>query len=83
MSCGSACIGTNVHGINSLLEHEENGYLCETNPQSIRNAIIKLYSNKPLRQKLGRNARQYILDNCSLDIISEKEYLFYKEILYK
>jgi glycosyltransferase involved in cell wall biosynthesis len=83
MSCGVACIGTNIEGINNIIKHKENGFLCETDSESIRNAILTLYKDKDLMKKIAQNARQFILDNCSLKSITNKEYLFYQEILKK
>ena len=80
MSCGLACIGTDVKGINNILKHMENGLLCKTDSKSIKNAIITLYNNKNLRIKFGHNARQFILNNCSLNLIAKKEYLLYKSL---
>jgi len=81
MSCGLSCIGSNIQGINNIIKHKENGYFCELTPTSIKNAILDLYKNESLRKQIGINARKYILENCSLKILSEKEYLFYKEVL--
>jgi glycosyltransferase involved in cell wall biosynthesis len=81
MSCGVACIGTNVKGINNIIKHKQNGYLCEKSPISIKKAILNLYNDENFRKKLGKNARKFILDNCSLTSLVEKEYLFYQEIL--
>ncbi|GAH75626.1 unnamed protein product, partial [marine sediment metagenome] len=36
-----------------------------------------------LRSKLGKNARNYIVENCSLNSIAQQEYLFYRKILGK
>ena len=81
MSCEAACIGSNVKGINNVLKHGINGYLCETNSESIKNAIIDLYNNNKLREEIGKNARKFVLENCKLDSIADKEYCFYKDIL--
>ncbi len=81
MSCGLACIGTNVWGINSLIKHMENGYLCETDSESIKNAIITLYNNEELRRKIGAKARKFIINNCSLPSIVKKENLLYRSLL--
>jgi len=81
MSCEVACIGTDVLGINNIIRHEINGFLCDTNPESIKSAILEVYKNKKLRDKISKNARKFILENCSLDLIASREYLFYKEIL--
>jgi len=81
MSCGLACITSNVYGINNIIDHQYNGYLCNLKPQSIANAIKTVYNNKDLINKMGKNARDYILMNCSLDSITNKELLIYKNLL--
>lgn len=81
MSCAIACIGTNVRGIRDIIKHGENGLLCELSSKSIKKAILKLSENSELRQKLGKNARNYILEFCSLEKIAEREYFLYKDLL--
>jgi len=81
MSCGTPCIGTNVIGINDILNHKKNGYLCDLSSNSIKNAITFLYENGDLREKIGQNARNFVIKNCSLDLIAKKEFLFYNEII--
>ncbi len=83
MSCGLACIGSNIEGINNIIKHKVNGFLCNTDPESIRDAILTLYKNEKLREKLGKNARKFILDNCSLKVNIGKEISFYRDILKK
>jgi len=46
MSCGVACIGTNVKGINNIIIHKQNGYLCEKSSNSIKEAILALYRDE-------------------------------------
>lgn len=81
MSCGVACIGTNVRGIREIIKHKENGYICNPTSDSIKNAIIELYNNKNLRITLGNNARNYVEKNFSLDNCVKNEYLIYKKVL--
>ncbi len=81
MSCGIACIGTNIHGINNIIQHKYNGYLCGTSSKEIRNALLTLNKDAALRKKIGENAREFVLKNCSLNSIVKKEYLMYREIL--
>ncbi len=80
MSCGMAVIGTNVQGIDEILIHRENGYLCEPSPESIRDAVITLSEDPLLARKLGKNARKYILKNCDLNQKIEKELKIYKRV---
>ncbi len=80
MSCGIPCIGTNVRGIKNLIKHKENGYLCETNSESLGQAIISLYNDEELKKKIGRKAREFVLNNCSINKIIDKEYNLYKSL---
>ena len=63
MSCGLPCIGTNVEGIKEIIRHKENGYLCGTDVNSIKKAIIEVSQDKNLQEKIGKGARQTILEN--------------------
>ena len=73
MSCGMPVIGTNVKGIGEVIEHGKNGILCDTDSNSIREAIITLIEDEELKQKLGENARRTIVENYSLDNLAKKE----------
>lgn len=72
MSCGKAVVGTDVTGIRELITSGVNGLLSETDEISIGNAINKLKISK-LREKLGTNARKYILKNYDIDKLLTKE----------
>ena len=73
MSCGLPCIGSNVEGIKEEIKHLNNGYLCQTNPDSIANAINALLKNKTLRNSLGKNARKYCVKKYNLKKVVAKE----------
>jgi glycosyltransferase involved in cell wall biosynthesis len=73
MSCGMPVIGTNVKGINEVIEHGENGILCDTDSNSIRAAIETLMKDDELKQRLGENARNTIVEGYSLSKIATKE----------
>lgn len=81
MSCGRAVIGADSPGIRELIRHGITGWLCGTDPESIRNAIQHLLANKSLREELGRNARRYALEHFALDAIVEQELNLYQEVM--
>lgn len=81
MSCGTACIGSDILGIKNIIIHKKNGYLCGTSSESIKNAIQDLYEDENLRKKISKNARKFIIENCTVKSIVEKEFQFYKELL--
>jgi glycosyltransferase involved in cell wall biosynthesis len=73
MSCGMPVIGTKIDGTREVIEHGKNGMKCDTDSNSIRNAIISLMENEALKQKLRENARKTIIENYSLDKLAIKE----------
>jgi len=81
MACGKAVIGGDSPGTREVIQHGVNGWLCGTSPSEIRQAILHLLENAPLRQKLGENARAYILQHCSLDKVIELETALYQKLL--
>ncbi len=81
MACKRAVIGSNVPGIKEIIINNFNGIFCANNPDSIRDSISLLLKDKKLRQKLGTNARHYIEQNCSPEIVVKKEYSIYKDVL--
>jgi glycosyltransferase involved in cell wall biosynthesis len=81
MSCGMPVIGTNVKGINEVIEHGKNGILCNTDSNSIRNAIINLMGDETLKQNLGENARKTIVEDYSLDNLAKKELGLMEELV--
>jgi len=80
MSCGKPVIGANVPGINEIITHKENGYLCETDPQSIRSAISELLAEKELQIRMGKKARLYALEQYSLEKLFEQERAFIEQV---
>lgn len=80
MSCGLPCIGTNVEGIKDIIEHKENGYLCEPDAKSIKKAILEVLNDKDLKEKISQNARKTILEKFSLEKILEKEIKIYQSL---
>ena len=80
MACGLPCIGSNVEGIKEIIKHKENGYLCETNTESIRQAILDVLADRSLRENIGQNARRTILGNFSLRESMKKELAIYESL---
>ena len=81
MSCGLAIIGSDVSGINNIINHNQNGRLCKLSVQSMINEIQLLLDNKDLRISLGKNAHKYAINKFSLDKVIDLEFSIYKEIV--
>jgi glycosyltransferase involved in cell wall biosynthesis len=81
MSCSCAVVGTDVAGINNIIQHGENGLLIpDNNPKELYKAIQDLLSSPELCTKLGKNACRYIKDNNSLDSAIIEEFNEYKAL---
>ncbi|MGI6314842.1 MAG: glycosyltransferase family 4 protein [Patescibacteria group bacterium] len=81
MSVGLAILTTKVKGIREIVKHKENGYLVETNSDSIKKGLEELLNNDELRNKISRNARKTIEENFSFEEIIRKELNLHKEIV--
>ncbi|HBG27236.1 MAG: hypothetical protein A2Y10_12470 [Planctomycetes bacterium GWF2_41_51] len=63
MSCGLACIGVNSPGICNLIKHSNTGLLVQPDEKQVRKAILSLIEDSSFAERLGDNARRYVLDN--------------------
>jgi glycosyltransferase involved in cell wall biosynthesis len=82
MSCGLACIGTDVIGIRDNISHLHNGYLCKSDTESLAMAIKEVCSSEKLRKVLGDRARKHAVENYDIDRIVELELDVLKSIYY-
>jgi len=68
MSSGLPVIATDVGGVPEIIKNNQNGILI---PKQDENAlvekIIQLMNNPELRTRLGKNAREFVLENHSID----------------
>jgi glycosyltransferase involved in cell wall biosynthesis len=83
MACGLPVIGSDVPGIRELIRHGETGYLCGTSPEEIRAAIQDVLNAPDLRARMGRNARESVVDQFSLERVLEMELALYGELVAK
>ena len=81
LACGVPVIGSNLGGLKSTLRHEETGYLCETDVDSIAAAIETVLSQPRLIETMGANARRYALDTLSLPAVARQEYDVLRDIV--
>ena len=80
MACGLPSIGTKIDGTKEVIEHGKNGILCDTDSNSIRQAIIRVMEDEGLRQTLAGNARKTIEEGFSLGQLIERELDLYTQL---
>lgn len=76
-------IATSVGGNVEIIKNNETGLLVPVkNSRELYIAMKKLYADKELRDKLGKNARQQYLQKFQFNEIVEKQFIpLYKEII--
>lgn len=80
MSCGCPVIGTNIPGIQNLID-SSNGYLIDSNYMNLNSLLLKIINNQKLLCLLGNNSRKKIIKNYSLSINTKKEVSLYSKML--
>lgn len=83
MACGVPVIGTAIYGIQQVIEHGQNGYLCDTDADSLQQAIKTVLANPELMSALGENARKFVIENYALDKIAQIEFDLLRQISNK
>ncbi|MBL7196731.1 MAG: glycosyltransferase family 4 protein [Candidatus Omnitrophica bacterium] len=73
MACGLAVIGTNVKGINEIIEHRKNGILSMVDSKSIGSAIQGLMEDEFLKNALGAKSVEKIRKEYALNMLVEQE----------
>ena len=82
MSCAMTVIASNVQGNNEIINHGENGFLCETSVLSIKEIIFDVLKMSEKKINLiNINARRFVKDNYSLDKIVNMEWKLYEDII--
>ena len=82
MAMGKPVIGTNVQGINTLIEQNRTGVLVPVkDPRSIARAIDRLATDKTLSISLGSAARDHILKTHSAEVVVKEYEKLYDRVL--
>jgi len=75
-------VAFDVGGVNEALRNGETGLLVKRgNTDELADAVMRLLSDKNLRQKMGVNGRKFVLENYTWDICAEKMLSVYRELL--
>lgn len=79
LSCGTPVVAFNIGGMPDMIKHEINGYLCEPfKYESLGDGIEYCAKNTV---QLGENARKYVEDNYTYEIIGKKYTNLYEKLL--
>ena len=73
MSCDLAVVGSDVIGIREIVSHGQNGLLCRLQEEDLRDKIRTLADDPKLIRRLGRAARESVIERFHLDKIAPLE----------
>ena len=81
---GTPVVGSKVGGIIRQIKPGFNGFLHQPSDyKSFSNSIIKIFNNPNLRQELGNNGRQYVIDNFLITRLILDWLSLFEKILFK
>ena len=84
MSCGKACVATDIPGSRDLVEHGKSGLLvAPEDSKALAAALRQLVASPDLRRQLGIAARQRVLDQFTIEREVAAHEALYKEILHQ
>jgi glycosyltransferase involved in cell wall biosynthesis len=81
LSCGLPAIGGDIASIRGVIKDGENGLLCGLTPEAIKKTVLQLLADQDLQKKLGKNARQYALENLTIGKTVERELEIIRELI--
>lgn len=77
-------IGSNIDGIDEIVQHGNDGLLFESgNSEDLKNKIITLINNKRLADSLATNLNKKVLDSFTIDKIIPQYEKLYQRILFQ
>ncbi len=80
-SSGKPVVAFDVGGVSEAVVNGETGLLVEPGSNALADALLKLLSDKPLREQMGSNGRRFILENFTWDVCAQNMLKVYREAL--
>jgi glycogen(starch) synthase len=75
-------VAFDVGGVNEAVRNGETGLLVKRgSSEELADALLKLLSDKVLREKMGANGRRFVTENFTWDICAQKMLNVYREAL--
>jgi glycosyltransferase involved in cell wall biosynthesis len=81
MAAGVPVVATRSGAIPETVKDQQTGFLVDKNDsRALAESILKLLHDDDLRAKMGRVARDWVLDNFTWDKVAEKMYKYYSDL---
>lgn len=74
MSCGTPFISSKIYEIEKIAKKSKAGIVVDNDPEKIADVICKLLKNRRKLKTMGKNGRDFIIKNYSMENISNSLY---------
>lgn len=81
LSCGTPVVAFNIGGNSDMIDHQKNGYLAKEKDSADLAKGIEWCITHNVDGVLSENARKKIMDNFTIDIVSEQYKQLYESII--
>lgn len=82
MAAGLPAVASRIPGNVDVVEHEKNGLLFTVDdPDSLASSLLTVLTQPDYRERLGRNARQRVVEHYSLSYVADGYIALYKNLL--
>lgn len=82
LACGTPVVAFGVGGALDLVRPGLTGYLAEPeNAQDLRNGIVQLLEDDPLRNDMGQRGRDIVLKEYTLELSVQRYIVLYRQLL--
>ncbi len=79
---GKPVVAFDIGGVNEALQDKKTGLLVDRgNIDALADALLKLLTDKALREKMGSNGQRFVSENYTWDIYAKKMLTVYHEAL--
>ena len=72
-------VAFDVGGVREAILEKETGLLTKPDSRELAEAILKLLSDRSLREKMGHKGREFVSDNFSWDVCAQRMLQIYRE----
>ncbi len=81
-ACATPVVAFDIGGVNEAVRNGETGLLVKRgNAEELADAVLKLVSDKVMREKMGANGRRFVAENFTWDLCAQKMLQVYFEAL--
>lgn len=81
LSCGTPVVAFNIGGNSDMIDHKQNGYLAKERDSADLKKGIEWCLAQTVDGSMSKNARNKVLNNFTIDIVSEKYKQLYESLL--